>query len=103
MAKELRSELEVTVLEAIGVLREVMAMNPISDPDLARARIARSALGGAGTIMQTLGAQEAFRYSMARDVLDDPAQRAEYLRISIPGHGALKVLGEGKRDGTQKS
>ena len=93
----LRSELEGGISEAIGVLRDVMKMNPIPDADMARARFARSALGGAATVLQTLGAQEAARYAMARDVLEDPAQRAEYLRVSIPTHGAIKVLTAGRK------
>jgi hypothetical protein len=79
------------------VLREVLELNPIPESDLARARIARSTLGGAATALQTIGAQEAARYAMARDVLEDPAQRAEYLRVSIPTHGAIKVLSAGKK------
>jgi len=71
-------------------LLEFMKIEDPGDEDYKRARAIQGIYASATRELQTRGAQEAARYGMAQDFLT-PDERADYVRLAMPDHAAIKV------------
>ena len=96
LSNENGMQMEMLATEAVEVLRDVLRNVSPTDLDLQRARLAQASLASYARLAQTHGARESARYNMAAMVAPD--QLAEYIRLAMPDHKVLTVMGHKQID-----
>lgn len=89
------NDLEAVLDDARRNLRSFMEMDEPSGEDFRRAKAIQSIYASATRELQTRGAQEAVRYSVASEILSRE-EREQYVKLAMPDHQAVRIIANRK-------